>query len=78
MLSRTEGWWRQLVPPHHVAHIAYFPDKVIVSFAAEPHFQHIAYAEPLILTGQQAPCALQLSPELHKTFLIILYVHYSK
>jgi hypothetical protein len=57
--------------------VAYLPDKVVISFGWEPRLQHIADAEPLILTSEEVPRALQLTPELHKAFLIILNLNHS-
>jgi hypothetical protein len=57
--------------------MAYLPNEVIGGFIAEPHLQHVADAEALILSSEEAPCALQLSPEQHKAFLIILNLNHS-
>ena len=80
MLSWIERWRRQYVVAAHlliVNHyvVAHLPDKVVGGLNAEPCLQHVAYAESLVLHAQHAPCALQLKPELHKAFLIILYFH---
>ena len=55
--------------------MAYLPDIVVGGINAKPHLQHVANAEPLMLLPEEAPRALQLSPELHKAFLIILNLH---
>ena len=49
--------------------------QIAGGFNAKPNLQHVADAEPLILTSEEAPRALQLAPELHETFLIIFNVH---
>jgi hypothetical protein len=51
--------------------MAHLPDKVVVGFNAEPQLQYSADAEPLILTSEEAPRALQHPPELHEAFLIV-------
>ena len=56
---------------------AYIPDEVVRSFDAKPCFQHVAYAEAFALTSEEAPCALQPKPELHKTFFIVLNLIHS-
>ena len=71
MLARIETGQRQLVPALLLAQATYFPDKVIVGFDWEPRFQHVADAEATVLTSEEAPCALQSAPELHKAILII-------
>ena len=55
----------------------HIPDEVIRSIIAKPRFQHVAYAEAFALTSEEAPCALQPKPELHKTLLGILDVHHN-
>jgi hypothetical protein len=52
--------------------MAHLTDKIIGGLNPEPRLQHIADAETLILTSEEASCALQPAPELHKTFLGIL------
>ena len=56
--------------------MADLPDKIAGGFIAEPCLQHIADTEPLILTSEEAPRALQPALELHKAFLIVFYVHH--
>ena len=82
MFSRIERWRLQIIIstdgivfvkqqcylPTHI------PDEVIRSFDAKPRFQHIAYAEAFVLTSEEAPCALQPKPELHKAFLSVIYI----
>ena len=75
VLTRIEAGRWQFVPPLLLTPVAHFPDKIIVSFMAEPRFQHIPDAEALILTSEEAPRALQPKPELHKAFLIVLKFH---
>ena len=83
MLSRIERWRLQIIIstdgivfvkqqcylPTHI------PDEVIRSFIAKPRFQHVAYAEAFALTSEEAPCALQPKPELHKAFLSVVVIH---
>ena len=75
MLMRIERWQRQLIPPFLFTLAAYFPDEVVGSFSAEPRFQYVADAEPLVLTSEEAPRALQFFPEQHEAFFIILDLH---
>ena len=72
MLARKEAGRWQFVPPLLFAPVAHFPDKIIVSFMAEPRFHHIANTEPFALTSEEALRALQLPPEHHEAFLIVL------
>ena len=53
----------------------HIPDKIIRSFDAKPRFQHVADAEAFALTSEEAPCALQPKPELHKAFLSVVVIH---
>jgi hypothetical protein len=78
MFARVERGSRQFVPTFLLAQATHFPDKIIVGFSWEPHFQHVPDAEPLILASEEAPRALQLAPELHEAFLIVFYVHHTK
>ena len=71
MLARIETGQRQLVPALLLAQMAHVPYHIIVGRSTEPCLQHVTYAEALALPAQQAPCALQLAPELHKAILII-------
>ena len=74
MTARIKTGHGQLVPAllrlvidhRHVAHL---PDEVVGSLGTKPRLQHISDAEALILTSEEAPRALQLSPEHHKAFL---------
>ena len=85
MLSRIERWRLQIIIstdgivfvkeqrylPTHVPYI------IIRSFDAKPRFQYVTYAEAFALTSEEAPCALQPKPELHKTFFIVLNLIHS-
>ena len=82
MLTRIKTRHRQYVPaflrlPVDGCQMAYLPDKVIVGFNAEPQLQYSADAEPLILTSEEAPRALQHPPELHEAILGILNLNHS-
>ena len=58
VLTRIErGRW-QFVPTFLFAQVANLPNKVIVGFSREPRLQHVADAEPLALTSEEAPRAL--------------------
>ena len=50
--------------------------KAVLSSLLVPRWARLLFpyldTEPLILTSEEAPRALQLTPELHKTFLIVL------
>ena len=65
----------ELVPAGLLALNTHMPNKVIGGFNTKPQLHHTADAESLILTSQEAPCALQLAPELHKACLVILNLH---
>ena len=71
MLARIETGRGQLVPALLLAQAAHFPDHVIVGLKAEPRLQHIADTEPLTLTSEEAPRALQHPPEQHEALLIV-------
>ena len=72
MFARKErGLW-QFVPPFLLAQVTHSPNKIIVGFKAEPRLHHIANTEPFALTSEEAPRALQLPPEHHEAFLIVL------
>ena len=72
MLARKErGLW-QFVPPFLLAQVTHLPDKLIVGFIVEPRLHHIANTEPFALTSEEALRALQLPPEHHEAFLIVL------
>ena len=83
MLSRIERWRLQrIISTDGVVFVkqqrylpTHLPYKIIRSFIAKPRFQHAAYAEAFILTSEEAPCALQPKPELHKAFLSVLDNH---
>ena len=64
--ERRQRRWRQLVHPCLFAPAAYLPYKVISSLWSEPRLQHATDTESLILTSEEAPRALQLSPKLHE------------
>ena len=68
---------RQLVPAFLLAQMAHLPDKIIGGLNTEPRLQHVADAEALILTSEEAPCALQPLPEQHKAFLGILNLNHN-
>lgn len=78
--ARIETGQRQLVPTFLLAQVAYLPNKVIGSLTTEPQLQYASYAETLTLTSEEAPCALQPKPELHKAFLVVFdfdhFYHY--
>jgi hypothetical protein len=57
--------------------VAHLPDKIIGGLNTEPRLQHVADAKALILTSEEAPCALQPAPELHKAFLGILNLNHN-
>ena len=82
VLSRIEARQRQFVPAL-LGLIIYgcqttdVPDEVIGGFSTEPRLQHIAYAEPLVLTSEEAPRALQPLPELHEAFLGVLNFYHT-
>ena len=65
----TRLW--QLVPTFLLAQVAYLPNHIIGSLATEPRLQYVSDAETLTLTSEEAPCALQPKPELHKAFLVV-------
>ena len=46
--------------------MAHLPDEIIGGFIAEPRLQYITDAEALVLSSEEAPRALQLSPESHE------------
>ena len=75
VLARIERRDGQFVPTLLITAVAHLPDKVISGFPAEPHLQHATDAEALILSFEEAPRALQLSPELHEAFLSVLNFH---
>jgi hypothetical protein len=75
MWTRIERWQWQWVPSFLFTLVAYFPDEVIGGFGAEPRLQHVADAETLVLTSEEAPRALQTFPELHEAFFVILDLH---
>ena len=85
MLSRIERWRSQgIISTDGIVFVkqqrylpTHIPDEVIRSFDAKPRFQHVAYAEAFALTSEEAPCALQPKPELHKTFFIVLNLIHS-
>jgi hypothetical protein len=54
-----------------------FPDEIVGGFIAEPRLQHITDAEALVLSSEEAPRALQLSPESHEAFLSVFNVFHS-
>ncbi len=60
-----------LVPTFLLAQVAYLPNKVIGSLTTEPQLQYASDAETFILTSEEAPCALQPKPELHKAILVV-------
>ena len=81
VLARIERGHRQFVPtflrfPVYGSQVAHLPDNIVGGFVAEPRLQHVADAEPLILTSEEAPRALQPAPEHHEAFLIVFYVHH--
>ena len=83
MLARIERGRRQFVPAFlrliiDDGRVADFPDEVIGGFSGEPQLQHVADAEALILTSEEAPRALQLAPELHEAFLGVFNVHHKR
>ena len=59
VLARIETGQRQLVPAFLLAQVADLPDKVVICFGWEPRLQDVTDAETLILTSEEAPCALQ-------------------
>ena len=71
VLARIETGQRQLVPTFLLAQVAYLPNHIIGSLATEPRLQYVSDAETLTLTSEEAPCALQPKPELHKAFLVV-------
>ena len=75
MLARIETGQRQLVPAFQLAQVTHLPDKIIGGLTTKPQLQYASNAEATILTSEEAPCALQSAPELHKAFLIVFYVH---
>ena len=66
MLAGIERRQRKLVPPFLLAPAAHLPDKVFGCLTAEPRLQHVPDAEPLALTSEEVPRALQTKPEPHK------------
>ena len=66
---------RELVPAGLLALNTHMPNKVVGGFNTKPQLHHTADAESFILTSQEAPCALQHKPELHKACLSILNFH---
>ena len=77
MLARKERGLRQFIPPFLLAQVAHSPNKIIVGFKAKPRLHHIANTEPLALTSEEAPRALQLPPEHHEAFLGILNLNHN-
>ena len=85
MLSRIERWrLQEIISTDGIFFVkqqcylpTHIPDEVIRSIIAKPRFQHVAYAEAFALTSEEAPCALQPKPELHKTFFIVLNLIHS-
>ena len=75
VLAWIELGRRELIPACLFALAAHLPDKVVGGLGAKPQLHHTADAESLILTSQEAPCALQHPPELHKACLVILNLH---
>ena len=71
VLARIETGQRQLVPTFLLAQVAYLPNHIIGSLTTEPRLQYVSDAETLTLTSEEAPCALQPKPELHKAFLVV-------
>ena len=52
--------------------MTHLPDIIIVGFKAEPRLHDVPDTEPLALTSEEALRALQLPPEHHEAFLIVL------
>ena len=82
VLSRIARWRRQHIITTHllIIHddaVAHFPDEIVSSFTTEPLLQDATDAERCVLLLEEASCALQLSPELHKTFLGVLKIHHN-
>ena len=69
--ARIETGQRQLVPTFLLAQVAYLPNHIIGSLTTEPRLQYVSDAETLTLTSEEAPCALQPKPELHKAILVV-------
>ena len=69
--ARIQRRRRKFVPAFLLTKHTDLPDIIVRSLIAEPRFQHVADAEAFILTSEEAPCALQQTPELHKAFLIV-------
>ena len=64
MLARIERGRRQLIQSAKLlvaddGIAAHLPDKLVGGLVAKPHLQHIADTEPLILSSEEAPRALQ-------------------
>ena len=55
--------------------MAHLPNKLIGGLAVEPQLQDVTDTEPLVLTSEEAPRALQQKPKLHEAFLRVLDVH---
>ena len=72
VLTRVQRRRGKFVPTFLFAKHTDLPNKIISSLIAEPRLQHVAYAEAFVLTSEEAPCALQHPPELHKAFLIVI------
>ena len=72
MRARIQGGWRQLVKPGLLAQTAHLPYHIVGNVGDKPRLQHPADAEAPVLTSEEAPRALQLAPELHEAFLVIL------
>ena len=72
MFARKERGLRQFIPPLLLAQVTHSPDKIIVGFKAEPRLHDVPDTETLALTSEEAPRALQLPPEHHEAFLIVL------
>ena len=72
MLTRIEAGRWQFVPPLLLAQVTHLPDIIIVGFKAEPRLHDVPDTEPLALTSEEVPRALQLPPEHHEAFLIVL------
>jgi len=80
MLSRIERWrLQEIISTDGIVFVkqqrylpTHIPYKNIRSIIAKPRFQHVADAEAFALTSEEAPCALQPKPKLHKAFFVVL------
>ena len=72
MFARKERGLRQFIPPLLLAQVTHLPDIIIVGFKAEPRLHDVPDTEPLALTSEEVPRALQLPPEHHEAFLGII------